>query len=494
MLLRRTIAVVLALLVALAGCSRADQQPTSVNTGPGAADRPNMVFVLTDDLSMNLLQYMPQVQKLAKDGASFANYSVTDSLCCPSRSSIFTGKFPHNTGVFTNGGDDGGFKTFHKRENEDSTFATALQKAGYHTAMMGKYLNGYQPDGTVDGQDNYVPPGWDDWFVAGDGYKEYNYTLNTNHELDKHGKEPSDYLTDVVAGKARDVITSSADAGKPFFVEVATFAPHGPYTPAPQDKDKFPGLTAPRDASYDKLPANAPPWLAKHPALTPKQQKALDAAFRKRAQAVQAVDRMVGSLRETLEKEGVANNTVVVFSSDNGYHLGEHRLTAGKQTAFETDIHVPLVMTGPGIKAGSTVQQPAQNIDLAPTFETLAGLTPAKDVDGRSLTSLFGGTAPNDWRTTSLVEHHGPDTDPTDPDHPQKGSGNPTTYEALRTATTTYVEYSDGTVEYYDRSKDPLQLNNTASALPTAQRAALHAKLMALKACKGEAACWKAAG
>ncbi|MGW7682789.1 sulfatase family protein [Kribbella sp. NPDC054772] len=492
MLFRRTFAVVLALVVALAGCSRADQQPTSVNTSAGEPDHPNMVFVLTDDLSMNLLPYIPQVQKLAKDGASFANYSVTDSLCCPSRSSIFTGKFPHDTGVFTNGGKDGGFKTFHKRENEDSTFATALQKAGYHTAMMGKYLNGYQPDGKVDGQDNYVPPGWDDWAVAGAGYNEYNYTLNVNHKLEKHGKEPSDYLTDVLAGKARDVISTSADAKQPFFLEVSTFSPHGPYTPAPQDKDKFPGLKAPRDGSYGKLPANAPPWLAKHPPLTPKQQTALDQAFRKRAQAVQSVDRMIGSLRDTLEKKGVADNTVVVFSSDNGYHLGEHSLTAGKQTAFETDIHVPLVMAGPGLKAGSTVQQPAQNIDLAPTFETLGGLTPAPDVDGHTLTPLLGGTAPKDWRTTSLVEHHGPDTDPKDPDHPEKGSGNPTSYEALRTATATYVEYSDGTIEYYDRSKDPLQLNNTASSLSTSQRAALHAKVKALKACKGGAACWKA--
>ncbi len=448
------------------------------------------MFVLTDDLSMNLLPYMPQVQKLAKDGASFANYSVTDSLCCPSRSSIFTGKFPHNTGVFTNGGKDGGFKVFHQRQNEDSTFATALQKAGYHTAMMGKYLNGYEPDGTVDGQANYVPPGWNDWYVAGNGYPEYNYTLNANHQLEKHGNAPSDYLTDVLAGKARDVITN---ANQPFFLEIATFAPHGPYTPAPQDKDKFPGLKAPRDASYDKLPANAPPWLAKHPVLTAKQQKALDKAFRKRAQAVQSVDRMIGSLRDTLEKTGAADNTLIVFSSDNGFHLGEHRLTAGKQTAFETDIHVPLVMAGPGIKAGSTLQQPVQNIDLAPTFETLAGLTPAPDVDGHTLTPLLTGETPTDWRTASLVEHHGPDNDPKDPDHPAKGSGNPTTYEALRTATSTYVEYADGTVEYYDRTKDPLQLNNTASTLPTAQRLKLHAQLQALKSCKGLDACWKAA-
>lgn len=145
--------------------------------------RPNIVFVLTDDLSTNLLQYMPHVLALQHAGTSFSNYTVTDSLCCPSRSSIFTGNFPHDTHVFTNTGTDGGFNVFHSRGEENSTFATSLQKVGYRTAMMGKYLNGYEPGATLGGSQPYVPPGWNEWDVAGKGYPEFGYDLNQNHQV-----------------------------------------------------------------------------------------------------------------------------------------------------------------------------------------------------------------------------------------------------------------------------------------------------------------------
>ena len=240
---------------------------------PGAqaasrAAKPNIVFVLTDDLAVNLVRYMPHVQALAKAGASFDNYTVTDSLCCPSRSSVFSGRFPHDTGIFTNGGKDGGFATFHSRGEEKDTVATSLQQAGYHTGMMGKYLNGYLPASTLDGQDNYVPPGWNEWDVAGNGYPEFNYNLNENHKIVHYGDQPKDYLTDVLSGKASDFITSSASAHSPFFLEVATFAPHAPYTPAPADANSFPGLTAPRGPAYDTLPTDPPTWLAGRAPLT----------------------------------------------------------------------------------------------------------------------------------------------------------------------------------------------------------------------------------
>jgi N-acetylglucosamine-6-sulfatase len=456
-MIRRTLAALLALMTAGA-CAAAPAK--------AAPDKPNFVFVLTDDLSMNLLPYLPQVQQLAKDGTSFANYTVTDSLCCPSRSSLFTGNFPHDTGIFTNGGDDGGFDTFSKRGEEKDTFATDLHDAGYRTAMMGKYLNGYLP------KDTYVPPGWDEWDVAGNGYGEYNYNLLENGKVVHYGH---DYLTDVISTKAQGFITASAAADKPFLVELATFAPHAPYTPADQDKDKFPGLTAPRGAAFDTLPTDPPPWLAGKPPLTAAEKKAIDNDFRKRAQSVQAIDRMIGDLRQTLEKAGVADHTVVVFSSDNGYHMGEHRLTPGKQTAFDTDVHVPLVMAGPGFAKGATVTAPVENIDLRPTFADLAGITPPK-TDGQSLLKPMN-------RTAALVEHHGPDVDPSDPDYPAKGSGNPSTYEAIRTTAYTYVEYADGSREYYDHAKDPDQLHNTAGSLPAAQLAALHQALQTLVNC-----------
>ncbi|MBU2669049.1 sulfatase-like hydrolase/transferase [Actinoplanes bogorensis] len=440
-------------------------------TGPSKAEsqpgRPNVVLVLTDDLSMNLVQHMPNVRALAGDGTTFAQYTVTDSLCCPSRSSIFTGRYPHNTGVFTNSG-DGGFGVFAKEQEKD-TFATTLQAAGYRTAMMGKYLNGYQP-----GRDG-VRPGWTEWDVAGNAYGQYNYDLNENGTVKHYGR---DYLTSVLERKATDFITSSGD--DPFLLEVSTFSPHGPYTPAPQDVDAFPGLKAPRGPSFDKLPADAPSWLASRPPLTEQEKTTIDRVYRKRAQSVLSIDRMLGSLRQTLEKTGVADRTLVVFSSDNGFHLGEHRLAAGKQTAFDHDVHVPLIMAGPDVRAGATVDAMVQNIDLRPTFEELGGVKPGSAVDGSSLVPLLRDGAADGWKTTGLVEHHGPGVAPDDPDKQNKASGMPPTYTALRTPDYTYVEYANGEKEYYDRRTDPDELANKASSLPAERVAELHAELIRL--------------
>jgi arylsulfatase A-like enzyme len=358
--------------------------------------------------------------------------------------------------------------------------------------MMGKYLNGYEPAKTLGGSQPYVPPGWTEWDVAGDGYAEFNYNLNENHQVKHYGQAPSDYLTDVLSAKGTDFITSSAASHSPFFLEIASFAPHSPYTPAPQDANSFPTLTAPRGPSFDTVPTDAPPWLANQPPLTAQQQQRVDMVFRKRVQDVQAVDRMIGAIQATLDKAGVASDTVVVFSSDNGYHLGEYRLAEGKMTAFDTDVHVPLVAAGPGIRAGATVDEPAQNTDLCPTFEQLGGAPTPPDVDGHSLVPLLTGQHPADWRTASVVEHHGPDIDPTDPDRPGQDSGNPPTYNALRTNAATYVEYVDGTKEYYDRTGDPDELHNTAAALPPDRQSELHQALAAMTNCHGATACWQA--
>jgi N-acetylglucosamine-6-sulfatase len=478
-------------LTALAACA-GPAGPSSASGGPAPDGRPNVIFVLTDDLSMNLLPYMPHVQALRKAGTTFDNYAVTDSLCCPSRSSIFSGKPPHDTGVFTNSAPDGGFNVFHGRGEESETFATALQKVGYKTAMMGKYLNGYKPAQTLGGSQPYVPPGWNEWDVAGNGYPEFNYNLNENHQVKHYGNTPADYLTDVLSAKGQNFITASAGTHSPFFLEIATFAPHAPYTPAPSDANAFPGLTAPKGPTYDTLPSDPPPWLAARQPLNPKQQNRINTIFRKRVQDVQAVDRMIGSLQDTLDKAGVSGATDIVFSSDNGFHLGEYRLPPGKMTAFDTDVHVPLVAAGPGIGAGKTVEQPAQNIDLCPTFEQLGRAATPADVDGRSLVPLLTGQAPADWRTASVVEHHGPDNDPTDPDRPGKNGANPPSYNALRTNTSTYVEYADGSKEYYDRTTDPDELHNTVSTLPPDRLAQLHSALAAMSSCHGAAACQKA--
>ena len=337
--------------------------------GANPDKKPNIVFILTDDLAMNLVPYMPNVLEMEKEGTTFSNYFVTDSPCCPSRSSIFTGKLPHNTGVFTNTKPDGGYEVFVERGNEPLTFSVALQRGGYKTAMLGKYLNGYYPrqngrearrrnerrnmrkNERVNDRNGGIPVGWDEWDVAGDAYREFNYVLNQNGRIVKYGSEPRDYLTDVLAGLADGFIRKSA-AG-PFFIEIATFAPHAPYIPAPRDADKFQGLAAPRSITFGARPGpDAPRWLKGIPPLRPIDIRMINQGFRMRVQSVQAIDKMIGQIRSTLAELG-DHNTYVIFSSDNGLHMGEYSLRPGKMTPFETDIHVPLVVVGPGSTEGT---------------------------------------------------------------------------------------------------------------------------------------------
>ena len=460
---------------------------------PASPSRPNIVFVLTDDLSSNLVRYMPHVLSLERRGTTFTNYTVTDSLCCPSRASIFTGRFPHNTGVFTNAGPDGGFDTFYKRGEEQSTFAAALQRAGYRTAMMGKYLNGYIPGKHLGGAHPYVPPGWNEWDVAGGGYREFNYHLNQNHTVVKYGTKPADYLTDVLARRADRFLSTCPIAHQPFFLELATFAPHRPYVPAPRDLRAFPGLRAPRLTNFDRLPLHAPPWIAGAPALTIKQQRHIDWVFRSRAQADLSVDRALGDLEAALRRVGDATDTDIFFSSDNGYHLGEHRLVPGKMTAFDTDIRVPLIAAGPGIAKDHLCPAVVENIDLAPTFERLAGEIPSPDDDGRSLVPLLHGRLPRHWRTAALIEHHGPvDATTGGPDLETEDSANPPSYEAIRTATYTYVEYADGSRELYDLVRDPEENINLIPDLNPRTATLLHDSLQQQTTCHGSISCWQA--
>src|SRR4051794_27810833 len=440
--------------------------------------RPNIVFILTDDLSSNLVQYMPNVRRMQRDGMTFTNYFVTDSLCCPSRASIFTGLYPHNHGVLTNTPPTGGFAAF--RSDETQTFATVLHdQAGYRTSMMGKYLNGYQAE------DHYVAPGWSNWQVPGGGYRGFNYTMSSNGRIAHFGRSRRAYLTDVLRRRGKAFISRAGRSDSPFMIEIATFAPHRPATPAPRDRHDFQGLQAPRDATFDAEPVGAPSWLRGRPPLTQEQITALDSEFRRRAQSVQAVDELVGQVRRLLRQRGLARNTYVIFSSDNGYHMGERRLLAGKMTAFDSDIRVPLIVVGPGVTPGSSTDELAENIDLAPTFDRLAGATPPSSVDGHGLVGVLHGHVPADWRDEVLIEHHHPETPNGDPDRQLATSGNPPSYEALRTHQFLYVEYVTGERELYDLQTDPNELVNRYDELDAEGQALLHERLLALEGCGG---------
>jgi N-acetylglucosamine-6-sulfatase len=496
----RVLVCFFALVFVTAGCSGSDKKSTA-----SESKRPNIVFLLTDDLDVSELAYMPNVKRLLTDeGVDFSHFYISVSLCCPSRSSILRGQYSHNTGVETNGSGNGGFETAHRLGIEKSTMGTWIQKAGYRTAYIGKYLNAY-PDTVAQ---TYVPPGWDEFdsAAAGDPYSEFNYTLNENHHLVHYGDARSDYGTTVYVDKAVHFIRASSH--KPFFVYLNVYAPHQPATPAPEDTNLFPGAHAPRTPAFDPLVETGKPrWLRSLKVLHAGGIAVLDNLYLRRIQSLQAVDRGVATLIDTLKATHQLANTYFVFSSDNGFHLGQFRMPAGKETAYDTDIHVPLIVRGPGVPAHSTSNFMVGNIDLAPTFAHLTGAAVPGFVDGRSFASLL--QAPNvdaHPRHSYLLEHWresrsdrvgpGP-TEPKDLDRNGKAGAKDTNaipapvpdyipeFHGVRTEHYLYVEYNKNGRELYATDTDPYELHNLVLDPSEAKLVArLHTLTARLETCR----------
>ena len=472
-----------------------------------ASQRPNIVFLLTDDLAWNLVtsRFMPHVMQLERQGETFQHYVVADSLCCPSRTSIFTGLFPHDSGVFTNQGTDGGYYAFthHKPDLETKTFAVATQRAGYLNSMMGKYLNGYgEPTMTT-----HIPPGWSDWHVGGNAYPEFNYDLNENGTVVHYGAGPppaanaANYLTDVLAARATSFIDRAAMAHKPFVMEVATFAPHSPFTPAPRNGSDFPGLRAPRDPSFNTNNVNPPDWLGARKKLTPsrwrRSTRSSGCAPRRWRPSISCWARLRPS-----SPPGGRRNTYIVFSSDNGYHMGQHRLLPGKETAFDTDIRVPLIIAGPGVPSGpDRLEGGAEHRPLPDLCAALRAHAKSA-VDGHSLVPLLHprrGGPPLKWPTVALIDITDPATSATPISRTaswaaiQPLRGDPALEQAFGNVAV-YVEYKrTGKREYYNIDKDPFERNNTYKRLSASRRSQLHRILLGLENCHGATACRAAA-
>jgi arylsulfatase A-like enzyme len=448
--------------------------------------KPNIIFILTDDYATNLVDFMPNLKAMQKEGVTFNNYYVSNSLCCPSRSTIFTGMLPHNTKVETNTKPNGGYDAYMEYDNAEKSFSVALQNAGYKTAMMGKFLNGYLPG-------KYAPlPGWSDWFVAGGGYKNFNYDMNSNGRIVHYGHKAQDYLTDVVGARADSLIKAWKD--QPFFIEIATFTPHAPFIPAPRHEDFFKDEKAPRTPRFNKqADSTAPNWMRDLESLNTKQIDKIDDIFRNRLRCVQSIDEMLGNIRKVLKETGESNNTYIFFSSDNGYHLGDYSMLQGKQTPFDIDSRVPLIAYGPGVAKGSLQQRIVSNVDLAPTFAALAGGHLKGEPDGRDIQHLFREkqTEKINWRNFAIIEHRRVKYDPNDPDRQEKQDGILPSYTALRFHNLLYVEYETGEVACYDSQRDPYQLKNIAAdGLSSDLKKKLHEILLAVKKCGGKDGCW----
>ena len=374
----------------------------------GAQPNPsNIVLILTDDLDLELgtLDYMPNLQLiLAAQGATFENAIVPLSLCCPSRSTMLTGQYTHNHTVYTNSAPDGGYRKFFELGLEATTVATALQGAGYQTVLLGKYLNGYP----LPSDPLHVPLGWTEWYspISGNPYAGLDYTMNENGSPKHYGNLPEDYLTDVISAKADDFIVRMALAGEPFFVYLAPYNPHAPATPPVRYENLFPGVQAPRTPSFNEADvSDKPQFIRDLPLLDDSEIADLDELYRRRLQCMQAVDDLIANLVATLAAMQQLDNTYIVFTSDNGYHEGQHRLLQGKYTAYETDLRVPLIVRGPGVPPGATLSALASEVDLAPTFAEIASATLPLPSDGRTLLPLFGGEPPP-WRQLQFFEQY----------------------------------------------------------------------------------------
>ncbi|KAK7456546.1 hypothetical protein BaRGS_00039344 [Batillaria attramentaria] len=354
------------------------------------SEKPNIVLIMTDDQDVLLgsLKAMPKLHDLlVNEGAYFNNSFTSTPMCCPSRSSTLTGLYVHNHNVYTN--NDNCSSPQWQEEHEPRTFATYLQKGGYRTGYFGKYLNKYDGERT--------PVGWDQWVGLVRNSRFYNYTLNYQGSLQKHyDNYYNDYLTDLIANDSVAFFKRSKRSfpqSNPVMMFLSVPAPHGPEDAAPQYQHMFVNNTDHRTASWNLAPNDDKQWLLRQmQPLTPQYKLFTDLLQRRRLQTLQSVDDLVEKVYHELAMLGELDNTYLIFTSDHGYHLGQFGLVKGKSLAYDFDVRVPLVIRGPGIKAGSVIRNVAANVDLAPTILSMAGMEVPGHMDGTSLLDVLKAT------------------------------------------------------------------------------------------------------
>ena len=453
------------LLILLAlGLITVSQLGLSPSTAQG---HPNFVTIVVDDLDVASVAQMPAVNELlTAEGTTFTRFFATTPLCCPSRVSMLRGQYAHNHGVLRNDGEDAaGFPAFYASGKESVTLATLLHEAGYETALIGKYLNGYvlADDPRIPIPRTYIPPGWDTWITGVDDapYAHFDYTLNVNGALVDYGHDEDDYLTDVLSGYAVDFVNRAAGTGDPFFLFLTPYAPHTPTVPAPRHVGKFRGATAPRTPAFDEPDVrDKPEWIRSSRRFNERKIAVIDDRYQRRLESLQAVDEMVEAIVDELDAQGVLQSTYILFLSDNGYILGEHRQPNGKDAPYDAATRIPLIVRGPGISAGSLVDEIALNSDLLPTLASLADVSIPPFVDGRSLVPLWTDSN-SGWRQSALFEGFGIEFRPG-----ERPELNTPPFKALRSEDALFTQYDTGEREFYDLTVDPYQLDNIVDQVP----------------------------
>jgi N-acetylglucosamine-6-sulfatase len=536
-----------------------------------AKPRPNFVVIQTDDQTLDQLyaaytppggtpiQAMPNTLNLiAAHGITFNRYYVSYSLCCPSRVTLMTGRYAHNHDVRGNVPPEGGYPGFAKRPAFNHNIATWLQGAGYRTIHIGKFLNAYGDAPYDDGKT--VPPGWSAWHSvlhADTDHFFYGYELNNNGQIDgpygdsgswetrEYGQRddfgcpnaptnglPCYYETDTFNRMAAEEI-SATPSQQPLYMQVDYTAPHGDFRhpagpePAPRHYNSFEGAPLPHTRAQGLDEANVndkPSFIRTAPFLTPEELHTYRVYYEKALESLRSVDEGVKQIVDTLRADGRLQNTYIIFTSDNGFFYGEHRLTGGKFLAYEPSTHLPFLMRGPGIKAHSESSELAANIDIAPTILSLAKVKPDLSVDGVSLKPFFedpekvtnrailfesfvetndveengggppgapasvasggagGGPSINLRTRRNLPRHHG-----RNPGASASIVAPPKNYYGIRVGPYKYIEWPDGEKELYDLIKDPYELNNRVrSANYRPVRGYLHKELLRLETCDGK--------
>jgi arylsulfatase A-like enzyme len=453
--------------------------------------RPNIVVIMSDDQDdTGSMEIMTKVKNLLSDqGVTFTNSFVTFPLCCPSRASFLTGQYSHNNGVKGNDlGTDGGYSKL--LPTEVNTLPVWLQDAGYTTALMGKYLNGFTDYGLK------IPPGWNTWMgLASTPPTYYNYPINENGFIHVYGSGPAEYQTDVLAQKAADFIESRSGAAKPFFLWLTPYAPHngapgvGVPEPPQRYKNLFSTLALPTSPNFNEEDVSDKPIFLKQ--LTPfMNQESIDyttANFQRRRETILGLDDMVEKVVNALKTSGKYDNTIIIYTSDNGYFRGEHRIAVGKLLMYEEAIRVPLIISGPGVPKKQSRNDLVTNIDLPATVLAFANANSGRNADGKSLIPVIQNSAAP-WRTAFLIEGL---------DQPYSNGNIYGRFNAVRTLNYKYAEHgsfanptSTPEQEMYNLSADPYELasvhNNSDYG---SAKTSLQSILDTLKNCAGET-CW----
>jgi arylsulfatase A-like enzyme len=478
-----------------------NNKPDKPDLPPGVASKPNIVVITTDDQTLAQLNEstMPTViNQIAAQGTSFENAIATTPLCCPSRATMITGQYTHNHQVFNN---RPGYASL---VNKRSVLPAWLQRAGYVTAHVGKYLNRYGKG--ADQKETDVGPGWDEWATALEPRGYFDYELQVNGKTKKFGNEDRHYLTRQFNLRAVKMIKKYTPGKQPLYLQLDQFAPHergagdpaercaGGALPDPVDNELFTDVALPQPPNYNEANvSDKPTSVQQRPEIGPEEQADIERRWRCALASLVAVDRGVADVIAALTATGELDNTVIMFWSDNGFFYGEHRIPSQKTVPYEEALRIPMIWRVPSQYLGGTAQVRTAgtlvgNHDIAPTILDLADAQPCvkkgcRVMDGRSLLPLMAGdtsTFPAD--RTLMIE--------------QGVCG----YRGVRDIDEVYVQWlgpriadTDSCepqleIEHYNLADDPYQLNNLYPASSNGSAAAesrLFSELETLRNCAG---------